>query len=259
MTDRGMVLVAIGPLYHRSEGMVSGVARLLKKDLYETGMLLAGKIPKILARLHNLQSAEQMAFELEALGLTAFVVAENELYKPASYFRAGKISFRDGTASFEGRTGRSRKLDTSDIFLILKGRLFKRHEIDVEKTSHKINISGTLLTGIPLIKKVTTTDKEIAIETGVFLRIYKKDSMDPEVEMLQNEIDYSFLGPRMAATTQGNFNLLAKRLLEAFPAALFNDRLMEEGKIDLSPLAPVDISVANCRLMHLYYAKQADQ
>ena len=255
MTDPGIVAVIIGPVDHPGEELIAGVAALLKKDLYATGLLLTGKTPKIVSHLPDIRSAEQFASELQKLGLTAFTVEERELHKPASYFKVNKIISEESSVGFEDRSRHSKRLEAAAVFLILKGKLFKRHETNVEMTSRKLNISSTLLTGIPMLKKQTKTVKEVSIETEAFLRIYERQSMDPAIELLQHGIDYSFLGPQMTYTSQGNFSILVKKLTEAFPGAIFNDSLMEAGKADLTTFAEVDISTVNSRLLYLYYAQ----
>jgi hypothetical protein len=254
MTDRGLIVISVKPAGRPAEGAVAGLASLLKKDIYETGMLLSGKAPKIVARLAGPGAAREMVSSLEKMGLQALAIEEAELQKPASYFKAHKISLETGAAGFENRAGISRKLESADVFLILKGRLSRRHVSEVETTTRKLNVSSTLLTGIPMLKKETRTVKEVTSETEVFLRLYRPQSMDPEVELLQHDIDYSFLGSQMTATSQGNFNLLSAKLREAFPCAIFDENLMEAPGADLVQSAGIDISTVNSRLLYLFYS-----
>jgi hypothetical protein len=258
MPEAGLIAVAIEPLHHPSETIVSGVAALLGKDIYDTGMMLAGKSPKILFRLPDPASADDMACRLRELGLLSFTVRESDLQAPAVYFRANRVTFEESAVTFEDRNGQSRRLIPGAVFLILKGRSYKRTETTEKTTRRKLNISGTLLMGgIPIMKTETKTVKGVSTETALFLRLHKRDSMDPEVELRQNDIDYSFLGIKMASTSLGNFNLLTRKIRESFPGAAFNDDLMEPGRVDLSPLSPVDASVANSRLTYFYYRQMA--
>ncbi len=258
MPDTGPIAIAIEPLHNPPESIVSGVAAILNKDIYEAGMILSGKSPRILARLSDEASAGEMLARLRKLGLLSFTVRESDLQAPANYFRANRIIFKAGTVKFEDRGRQSRELNSGRVFLILKGKLFKRIETVEQTSRRKLDLGSTLLLGgIPVIKNELKTVKEVSTDTAVFLRLYRRDSMDPEVELRQEDIDYSFLGNRMASTSHGNFNLLIKMIREAFPAAAFNDDLMEPVRIDLSPLSPVDASVAISRLTYFYYRQMA--
>jgi hypothetical protein len=253
LTDSEIILVAIGPLTRPSEEVVASVARILKKDIYETGLLLAAKIPRVVARLPDMSSAEQVCVGLRAVGAMAFTIPESELNRPPDYFRANKVAFEDGSVKFENRIGKSKSLKAEAIFLLLQGKLLKQTQTETKTTKRKLNITGTLLTGgIPVLKKETKTVKEISTETSIFLRIYGRAAIDPEVDLLQSDIDYSFLGPAMAATSSANFSKLISKIREKFPDALFDNSLMESARPGLSSFTPVDLSAVDSRLTYLY-------
>jgi hypothetical protein len=260
LTGSKIIFVATAPLSQPAADLIAPAAHILNKDAYEIRLLLAAKTPRVAAGFPDLSSAKKACSDLEALGIGAFIIPEPDLYRPAEYFKANRIVFEVDGVRFEDRSGKSKTLRTVEVFLLLKGRLVKHFETEIKTTRRKLNITGTLLMGgIPVLKKETKTVKEASIETSIFLRIYTRESMDPEVELLQGDIDYSFLGPEMAATSAANFGLLIKKIRGKFPAAVFDDKLMEAGRPGLSSLTQVDISSIDSRLIYLNYVHYAGE
>jgi hypothetical protein len=111
-----------------------------------------------------------------------------------------------------------------------------------------------MLGGIPAWRRVKETTSERSSQTEDFARLYGRKSAEPGVELLQHHLNYSFLGAERAASSVLNFSTLVQRLQEAFPEAIFDDRLSK-------PLVLTDSSSwqdaeLNCRLIYLFHAMQ---
>src|SRR4030043_642948 len=100
MTLDEIVHVAIAPPDTLEESLIKKVASMVNKDLYETRLMLIGKIPKIIAHYTTMQMAEQSAQSLRALGLVAIVCTDSMLRKPSQCFRAHTLKFEQKEALF---------------------------------------------------------------------------------------------------------------------------------------------------------------
>jgi hypothetical protein len=112
----------------------------------------------------------------------------------------------------------------------------------------------TLLTGgIPIMRRVSRTANGELIRADDFVRIYDGKSSDPRVEMLQNHMDYAFLGPDLTPSTPVNFRLVVTKLREWFPQASYDERLMRSFKTDVPVAGPEEALEINCKLISLCY------
>jgi hypothetical protein len=78
-------------------------------------------------------------------------------------------------------------------------------------------------------------------------------STEPSVEILQYDLDYSFLGVEMASTSLANFSTIITKIRDTFPQAVFDDRLIEPFAVDILFTAPRDNIEINCKLIYLYH------
>ena len=65
------------------------------------------------------------------------------------------------------------------------------------------------------------------------------------MEILQDHMDYLFLGAKMAPSSPTNFTIVATKLQEVFPEAVLDDRLMKPFEAD-------DLEI-NCKLIYLHH------
>jgi len=100
MAENNIVHVAIAPLDVLEANLIKKVATIINKDLYGTRLLLAGKIPKIIAHYQSIHTAESIARSLKELGIVAIVCKNSELRKTSQSFRAHTLEFREGEVLF---------------------------------------------------------------------------------------------------------------------------------------------------------------
>ena len=245
-----IVQVAVAPPDSLEEDLIDRVAAIVDKDRQSTRILLAGKIPKIIASYYAVQMAEQTAQNLRALGLVVFVCQDSELRKPLHVYRAHTLEFEEQAVVFRDRSGQEKRMESTDTFLIIKGRMQTRTEKEVTTTKMKFNVPATLLTGgIPIWGKVKEKTKDQSVETQGFVRLYDRASAEPSMEILQYEFDYSFLG----ATARENLDTTVSELRDTFPQAIFDDRLTAPFAIDITSTAPQDRVEIDCKLIYLYH------
>jgi len=116
----------------------------------------------------------------------------------------------------------------------------------------KLNVAATVLTGgIPIMRRVTEKTAKESFQAEDFVKIYDRRSSNPRVEMSQNHVDYTFLGPELTPSTPANFNIVVTKLREWFPLAIFDERLTRRFKTDVPASGPAEALEINCKLIDL--------
>ncbi len=252
MAEYDVVHIAVAPPANPDEKLVSSVAAVINKSATYTRLLLAGEIPKIIAHADSPPEAEAIVKNLRELGLTALACPDSELGQFPQIFEAQTLELREKEALFRDSIGAQKRMAASDVFLILTGRVEGSEEVETTRSRLKFSWGRTLmLGGIPAWRKAkeTTTDK--SSQTENFARLYYRKSAEPGVELLQHHLNYSFLGAERAASSVVNFSTLMQRLREAFPEAIFDDRLAKPLVLaDSSGWQDVEL---NCRLIYLFH------
>ena len=168
-----IIHIAVAPPDVPDTTLIEKVAVIIGKDLYNTRLLLAGKIPKIIAHYASKDQADTVAQSLRTLGLTAIVFEDAELRKHSDGFRAYTARFEQGEILFGDRSGQTIKIGIDNKFLMLKGIIRTHKETGVTTTKMKLNIPLTALSGgIPIMRKVKENTKEVALREEYFLRFY---------------------------------------------------------------------------------------
>ncbi len=254
MAGYEIVDVAIAPQATVEANLMEKVAAILNKDPYDTSLLLTGGIPRIIAHCHNTETAESIAQSLRDLGLIVIVCKDSELRKPSQSFTAHALEFRDEEVLFRDRAGQVRRMDSRDVFLIIKGRIRTYTEAKTIKNKMKFSLAATLLTGgIPIWRKVKEETTVVSHQAELFIRLYDRKSAEPRVKMFQHYIDYSFLGAKITSSSLINFDALMTQLRGVFPQAIFDDRLAKRFGADVpSTKVGADLDI-NCKLIYLYH------
>jgi len=249
-----VVHVAVAPLAALEEELVKKVAAVVGKNLYETRLRLTGKIPKIIANHDTLQQAESTAQSLRELGLVVIVFSDSELRKPWHIFKARNLKLEEQAITFCDRSGQARRMEAREAFLILSARMQAYTDTAVTKTTRKLNITATLLTGgIPITKKVKKETTVRSFQSESFIRLYGRTSPEPAVEIRQHDFDYSFLGPEMISSATANFSTAIRKIREAFPQAIFDDSLIEPFGANMPATMVQDTIEDNCKLIYWYH------
>lgn len=249
-----VVHVATAPPAVLDEELVKAVAAIVNKSLYETRLRLTGKIPKIIANYDTMLKAELTAKSLKGLGLVVIVFSDSELRKSPQIFKAHSLKFEEPAIMFCDRSGQAKRMEASEAFLILSGRMQTYAETEVTKTVRKLDVTATLLTGgIPVTKKVEKKTTKTSYQTESFVRLYDRVSMGSVVEILQHDFGYSFLGVEMASSAVANFGIAIRKIREAFPQAIFDDRLIEPLRANVPAATAQDNIEASCKLIYWYH------
>jgi hypothetical protein len=255
MAEEEVVHVAIAPPPMVEEDLIKKVAAIVSKNLYETRLRLAGKIPKIIANYADMQMAESTAGSLRELGLVTVVFTESELRKSPQIYRARTLKFDEQAVMFWDKSGQVRRMESSEVFLIINGRMQICTETEVTTTIKKLNVPATLILGggvIPIPKKVKEKTTKKSFQNESFVRFYGRTSPESVVELLQHGFDYSILGMEMVSSSVANFNTVVKKIRDALPEAIFDDRLVKPFGTDMSSAIPQDDIEMNCKLVYWY-------
>jgi len=254
MAPNDIVHVAVAPPARLEANLIRQVAAIVNKDLYRIRLLLAGRIPRIIAHYDTLQAAELNAQSLRTLGLVVIVCKDSELRKPPQSFRVKTIKFDEKAVLFWDKDGQARRMESTDAFLIIKGRMQTYSETEVIRTTRKLNLPATLLTGgFPVLRKVEEIGKDKSVQDEIFLRIYERMSPESGVEIFQYDCNYSFLGPEMTMSSLANFNNVVAKIRAVFAQAMLDDSLMKLSQVNVSTSTPRETIDINCKLICLYH------
>ena len=244
--------IAIGPVDNLETPLISRVAVILGKDLYGTRLLLAGKIPKVIAHYESKEKADAIAIGLKELGLNIRVFSDSEIRRPSEIFRSYTAQFNTDEITFSDRNNNRLVLKAEDAFLLLKGIVHTSREMETAASKLKINIPLTVATGgIPIMRQVKENKTTVVNREEYFIRIYKRDSADWHIEILQNDFDYSCLDNAMSLSSISNFNSVLARITAVFPGMIYDDRLTKYSNpaVNTNTLNNVEV---NCRLIHTF-------
>jgi hypothetical protein len=254
MVENDLLNIALAPASKINDELAQKLATILNLDIYRSRALLNSKIPKIISRQTDLLKAEEILNRINSLGLAAFSYKNSVLKQSLHSFKANSIEFGDSYIIFKDKTSQLFRLEKKNVFLILKANIKSSMEKEIVNKIKKLDITATLLTGgIPISKTKNEKTKEITTENECFLRIFENISMDFCVEIRQHGFNYSFLGTNISPSSVNNFNLLAQRLQNFFPQAVFDDKLKESTSISNSFNSPYENFDINCKLIYLYY------
>lgn len=247
-----MVYVAVAPPKTLSADLLKRVAFLIGKEIVDTRLLLAGGIPRIIVSCPKTDTADSIAQSLRDAGLVAFVCRDSELRSRPASLRANTARSGEKEVIFGDRSGGEARVEAGDAFLIIRGRIRSITQEKTSTTKMKLNVPATVLTGgIPIMRRVTEKSAKELFRAEDFVKIYDRRSSDPRVEMFQNHVDYSFLGPELTPSAPANFNIVVTKLREWLPLAIFDERLTRSFKTDVPAAGPGEALEINCKLIYL--------
>ncbi len=246
------IYVAVAPPKTLGEDLLKKVAFLIGKEIVDTRFRLAGEIPRIIAACPDTDAADSTARRLREAGLMAFVCRDSELRNRSAGFTAHTARSGEREVMFRDRRGAEVRVEAGDAFLIIRGRIQNPVQEKTSTTKMKLNVTATVLTGgVPIMRRVTGTTVKESFEVEDFVRIFDRRSADSRAEMLQNHIDYGFLGPELTPSTPENFKIVVSKLREWFPQAIIDERLIRRFKTDIPAAGPREELEINCKLIYL--------
>jgi hypothetical protein len=251
MTTNNIIHILVAPPEKIETSLVKEVAGILQKDPYETRLLLSGVIPKLFGHYQSTGEAEEVTARLKSLGLTVVVSSDTDLRQsPAGHFSAHALTWGDRDVTFLDKTGRILKIENKNVFLILKGKFLLYSDKEITTTKMKFSLSGTLMTGgFPVWRKVQERSKDTSTEVGYFVRLYDRVWIEPRVEIIETNFDYSALGANITPSSFTNFSALVAQIKNAFPTALYDDRLSQPA--GASSFDRPEETELNCKLIYL--------
>ena len=249
--------IAIAPSNVTETELIKKVAAIVNRDAYDTRLILAGQIPRIIAQCQSTQVAQAMAQRLIDLGLLSIACKDSELHAPLQSFIAYSMEFKEREILFRDKAGQERRIEAEDVFLILKGRKYTNIEEEKTKTEVKINLPATLITGgIPIFRRVKEQVKDTPLRSKYFIRLYDRKSSENSVEILQDHMEYLCLGAEMDCSSLVNFDTLTAKLREVSPQAIFDDRLTKSLDQNKPSTSGQDKLETKLRLIYLFHLVQ---
>jgi hypothetical protein len=250
--SQGPLHVAVVPPNWTDPERIQAVASIIKKDLYGTRLLLAGKIPRVIATYPEINLAQITAQSLLNLGSIVKICRDLDLRRQPTLV-ARSLIFSDSETEFVDGKGKSAKFLKDDVLLLVTGEVEIREDKEVTKTSSKLNLPVTLLTGgIPVRRKVYDKIVQTITHTERFAMIYSKEALQASIELRQNDFDYSCLGPETAASSLVNFSKIVTKLKQAYPNAAFDDSLNRAFRSDVPTRNSWDAAHLVCNLICIF-------
>jgi len=265
MAGSDMVYVTLAPTGTPSQDTIEGVAKILNKDAFAARVLLNSKIPKVAGYYPDMPAAELIAQGLSSLGYPVIICHDSELrQRSRDRFRAHTLQLRERDVAFRDKVGQTRMIGEGSLFLILRvtARTHTEKQVDVSATAQNsgksiipgnINLPATLMTGIPIMKKTKEKAKVQSVHYAEFVRLYDRSSVEPVVEILQSDFDYSSLGEKKALSSSQNLSILITEFKARFPQAILDSRLTEQFRVDVPFATPEDEVEINSRLIYLHH------
>jgi hypothetical protein len=246
--------IAVAPPSNLDANLVRSVATVINKSPSYTRLLLAGEVPKVIAHYESIQVAESIIQNLRELGLVAIACKDSELRQFPQTFKAQTLEFREKEVLFRDSAGREKRIVENNVFLILVGRIETSVEVETTKPKTKFSLTGTLLAGgIPIWRRVAEKTMARSIQAEYSARLYEPESPVPSVEILQQHMNYSFLGAKVAASSFANFGAVVLRLREVFPQAIFDNRLEKPSALTTSSRRVGEDMEINCKLIYWFH------
>jgi hypothetical protein len=260
MTDYEVIHIVVAPPANLDTNLVRSVATAIKKDPFQTRLLLAGEVPKVIAHYDNIQIAESIIQNLRNLGLVVIACRDSELRQFPQTFKAQTLEFREKEVLFRDSASREKRIAENNIFLVLVGRIETSVEVETTKQQTKFSLTKTLVMGgIPIWERVDEKTTTHSTQAECFARLYERKSPDPSVDILQHHMNYSFLGAKVAASSFTNFGTVILGLREVFPQAIFDNRLAKPSVLTTSSSRVWEDIEINCKLIYLFHVVTSSQ
>ncbi len=252
------IFVAVLPPAGLVPGLVTAVAKIVGKSPAATQLLLAGRIPRIVACFENVFDARSAVEGLVLLGLRASECSGEELHRPSNVLAAHGLRIGELKVDFLDRGGGSTTVHSGDAWIVIRGNVESRQEVERTTTRTKLNLPATLLTGgIPIRRKITEKTVEVSTSTEEFVRIYSRKSAYDFVQIRQHDFDYSCLGSDMGPASLVNFSKLVDRIRRAFAQAAYDDRLTRAFTVDVPSATTWDKIDIACKLICRFWDPSA--
>jgi hypothetical protein len=253
MPDNEVIYIAIAPPADPDDNLVRDIADILDKPPYDTRLLIAGEIPRIIARYDNMQIIEPVINKLNDLGLEIIAVRDSELLQPSVGFTVRTMQFMGKKVIFKDNDGNEKIIEVNDIFLMIKGRIQTSVKVNTTQSMIKFNVAGTLLSGgIPMWRKVDKKTTRQSVQDEYFIRLYNRTSANDYIEILQQNMHYSFLEAKMAASSMANFDNLTRMLREVFSKAGFDEKMVKQYTVSTYSNRIDDDIEIKCRLIYMF-------
>ena len=108
-------------------------------------------------------------------------------------------------------------------------------------------------------RKVDEKTIERTIQGEYFARLYDRKSSETIVDVFQHQMNYSFLGATIAATSIINFGTVILKLREVFPQAIFDDKLTKPSAVNAHSSRFGEDIETKCKLIYLFHTISSGQ
>lgn len=235
-------LVILPPPADRLTALLAArLANKLGGDRHRAKQWLLSRIPRVVKSYINSQQAQPECDEIRALGLSAFVARQEDLFAGPAPLLARRVAFEPGGPVFVDREANDIQLDSSKTYTVIKARRLVKPSRPGEhdpRTAAAIGLRdfGLGSSRLGFDPKVRVAGGRFDEEIETFLLIFDGRPM-PLVEVGQTGMVYDWLGVDKARTAVANFAALSGKLQESLPNAAWDSQAMS---FSLAPPGPLD-------------------
>jgi hypothetical protein len=209
----------------------------------DASRLLAGVLPRVLVRATS--EGPRIVEALTKAGFVAFIGEESSIPSDKDRVVARNLELLpNGLVAVDGR-GQRFECPANAITAFIRGiRLVESTEV-TKTTERKLDIGKTLMTGLPITKKVTTESSRTNATKEAFILIQCRGGL-PEIILYEHKLNYQCLGSGIQPSTFGNQMALLARLRALASQAPMDDRITRPGYLTGLPalaVDPVDLAV----------------
>ena len=197
------------PRLAADEATIAALAAALKLEVAEAGELLAANKRLPIARSQTRQEAEMIAGLVRGCGLTAFVVADEEMAVERELLRARRIQLKEGELVVQHSTG-ALTLAASDIRVMVLGSL-RQNRVDYSE-----GLRGMRTQSASVLETAEFRSDEALLD------VYA-DSLEASFRLRADGFDYSGLVTPLSYRAELNFHAALHALERAAPQAVVDE------------------------------------
>ncbi|WP_243324318.1 hypothetical protein [Geothrix sp. SG200] len=231
------MFVAVGRIPGTPEA-VARAARLAGLALPDAARMLAGTLPRILARATP--DGEGLAAALVAEGFLAWAAEPSAVPTDGTRLVVRSLDWEPGGFRAVDAKGQTHPCPLDAVRLLQRGARTQSTTEVLKTKERRFDLGKAVLSGgLLLTKKVEKVEERTTHAKEPFLLVQRGDG-HPDLMVYEHGMDYRCLGADMRPATLANLALLSARFQALCPQAPLDDRVGRPGFVAGLPHLPVD-------------------
>ena len=228
-----MHVVVINSWKEATPELAQEIAGALGMTAFDVQQRMVCGTPTVLASFADSQQAKKYVIKLNQIGIATMLIETEEVRHESDGILVRHFQLNESSLHIETGDGRSADIPYEKVDVLLPARSTLTYSEMITTTKNKLSLGQTILTGIPISKKVEK-EQEITSETSKkVLYLFVSRGQKPLI-FSQEGMTYTGLGDNMKLSRGQNFNFLLNELHRLCPGAAYDDRLLQRiGQVRL--------------------------